>query len=174
MDTTIVLGEPDPIQNNFTVTPAICYGEDNGIITAQITGGTFNPPANNNDYDWSPNTPVSVGGNNSFTWQAAAGTYLATIEDDNGCELEEEVIITEPDQVLVELSHHIDYLGYTVSCNGGSNGQIIASVTGGTGSFQNFTYNWGQGTPDINMPWIAEGVSAVSYTHLTLPTICSV
>ena len=171
MDTTIILGEPDPIQNNFTVTPTICHGEDNGIITAQITGGTFNPPANNNDYDWSPNIPVSVGGNNSFTWQAPAGTYLATIEDDNGCELEEEVIITEPDQILVDLSHYVSYIGndlleYTVSCNGGSNGQIIASVTGGTGSFQNFTYDWSQGTPDINMPWIAEGVSGTGIIQL--------
>ena len=75
-----------------------------------------------------------------------------------------------------------------VVCNGGSTGAIDLSVSGGSGSY---TYLWSDGSTTEDITSLVAGaysvtvtdswgctattsVTTVSYTHLTLPTICTV
>ena len=56
--------------------------------------------------------------------------------------------ITETEEMTISETHS-DYTGFGVSCNGGNDGSIDVSVSGGTG---NYTYSWNNGetTEDLN------------------------
>ena len=94
----------------------------------------------------------SNGANTEDLTDIPAGEYTVTITDSNGCSIPLTVDITETPAMAISETH-LDYSGFGVSCNGASDGAIDITVTGGTGVY---TY------------------ASVSYTHLTLPTICSV
>ena len=66
------------------------------------------------------------------------GTYTVKVTDSNNVEVTETVQITEPS--LLEFDSTIPlFNGYAISCNGGNNGSIDISPTGGTGTY---TYTW--------------------------------
>ena len=85
-----------------------------------------------------------------------------------------------------------DYTGFGVSCFGASDGSLGSTPGGGVGAVPgDYTYSWdtdpasGVVSTDQNPTGLpagdyvvtvtdANGCVAVSYTHLTLPTICSV
>ncbi len=135
----IPLGQPDQIQNNFTIIDASCNGDNDGVITAIVSGGTFTPNAVNNDFNWTPGTPVAFGGPASLTWNAGDGIYPVTITDENGCFINDIAIVGEPNELSVTLSSNINYGDFHVSCDGASDGEILATLSGGISPF---TYAW--------------------------------
>ena len=80
-----------------------------------------------------------------------AGNYTVTITDNAGCTTSATATVGQPVAVNVEPAVT------EVSCNGGNNGSITLSVSGGTGLY---TYNWGGGitTPGRN------NITAGNYT----------
>ena len=113
-----------------------CNGGNDGAATASATGGTA--PYT---YLWSnAATTASIAG-------VAAGTYSVTITDANGCIDTSSVTITEP-TVLVAAS----VVDSNVSCNGGSEGNATASVTGGTAPY---TYLWSNAATTASLSGIA-------------------
>ncbi|MGR6088235.1 MAG: T9SS type B sorting domain-containing protein [Arcticibacter sp.] len=119
-----------------------CNGGSNGSINLAVSGGVA--PYN---YLWS----------NGSTAQDIAsltsGIYTVTVNDANGCTATISQSITEPS---LQLSSSAT-VNQAVSCFGGSNGNIVVSVSGGTPSY---SYSWSNGatTPSIN------GLSAGNYT----------
>ncbi len=73
----------------------------------------------------------------------SVGTYTVTITDFKGCTATEEITLTEPAPLNINLSPT------DVSCFMGSDGSIDASITGGTGSY---SYEWSNNmnVEDIN------------------------
>ncbi|NDE61352.1 MAG: hypothetical protein EB038_03910, partial [Cyclobacteriaceae bacterium] len=127
----IVLTQPSaPIQvgnvvlSNYNGFNVACFGDTNGSISHQVTGGT--PPYT---YLWTgPNGFSSTSLNLT---NLAAGNYQLTITDAVNCKLVKPYEIKSPEPIRV------DAVKQNVLCGGESSGNIfIRSVTGGTGTYQ--------------------------------------
>ena len=134
-------------------TDVTCFGGANGEATVTVTGGTS--PF---DYAWSGGTPGTQNTNNSNSTSNtqdgfAAGTYVVTVTDDNGCTSLASVNIQEPPRYSAAIIATTD-----VSCTGGSDGTATALGLGGT---PGYTYEWSNG----DMTAQATGLSAnTTYT----------
>lgn len=129
--------DDDQIQVSLTSTNVSCNGTCDGTATSTVTGS--NPPFT---YDWQPS-----GGNGPTASNLCAGNYTLTVTDNGGCSVQEAFTITEPSPIVISMAVT------DVTCEGGSDGAIDLTVTGGTGPY---TYQWfplGQTTEDIsNLP----------------------
>ena len=126
---------------------SLCYGDSDGQISLNATGGT---PF----YEFSINGGVSW--QNLSTFQdLAGGIYNATVRDSLGCtdELENIEILT-PDPISVSVSSE------DVSCTSASDGGAsVVTVSGGTVSSGAYDFSW-QNSQGINL-WPAN-LSAVN------------
>jgi hypothetical protein len=123
------------VTSNYNGADITCNGLSDGNATVSATGGT-----GTYTYMWD----ASAGSQTTATATGlAAGTYLVTTTDALSCLTMDTVIITEPAAVVTNLGVPVN-----VSCNGGNDGSIMISVTGGTGAY---TYLWSNGvtTPDV-------------------------
>ncbi len=127
-----VITEPAQLNISSTKTDVLCFGGTNGAIDLTVAGGTA--PYS---YSWS-NGQISEDLSN-----LSAGTYQVTVTDNNGCSESLSVTITEPNQLILNASTTF------ASCNGGVDGAIDLSVSGGS---QPYTYIWSNGatTQDIS------------------------
>ena len=86
-------------------------------------------------------TTVSVSANGGTapysgtgTFTVSAGAYSYTVTDANGCTSTTSITVSEP-TALGASNVASDFNGYGVSCNGGSNGSVNVSATGGTAPY---------------------------------------
>lgn len=142
-DTVITITDPSPLTLTvLSQTNIDCAGSNTG--EASVQGGSGTAPYT---YSWSPSGSSGASVNGLF-----AGVHTILVEDANGCQLTDSIILTEPDSIVVST------INSNVTCNGGSDGSLTANVTGGTGAY---TYFWSPGlatTPVIN------GISAGTYS----------
>jgi PKD repeat protein len=112
-----------------------CFGANNGTASVSVSGGT--PPYS---YQWSNNATSPNISN------LPPGTYSVTASDAGGCSQIATTTITEPPdlQVTITPTH--------VTCFGGSDGQAIANISGGT--------------PSYNVIW-SNGQTGITATNLT-------
>ena len=105
-----------------------CFGSNNASISITLAGGT---------------TPylVSWTGPGGFTattediQNLRAGVYTLNATDANGCTaITSTTTITQPSQITIVNNSVSDYSGFGVACNGGSNGFINTTISGGTGA----------------------------------------
>jgi gliding motility-associated-like protein len=125
------------------VTNVSCFGGNNGSATVSITSGT--PPY---VVSWSP-----YGGSGLTGTGFIAGSYTVTVSDDLGCIATATAVITEPPALGVTVSSLVP-----VSCNGGNNGSITVTGTGGTAPF---SYSW---SPIVSSSSTVSGLPAGTYT----------
>ncbi|MFK7950626.1 MAG: proprotein convertase P-domain-containing protein, partial [Saprospiraceae bacterium] len=105
-------------------TDATCNAGTDGTADVTAIGGTPN-------YTYQIGTqPVQTTG--SFTG-LAAGNYVATVTDLNGCTDTVQVTITEPTAITFTTDSTL------TNCNGGADGTAIVTAVGGTGTL---TYQW--------------------------------
>jgi len=102
-----------------------CFGESNGRIELQVSGGT--PPFM---VQW------NTGAQGMLLQNLKAGNYAYTMTDSVGCKRSGSVEISEPALLDVQLSKE------DVSCPGGEDGMISAAISGGTPSYI-LTWNTG-------------------------------
>jgi gliding motility-associated-like protein len=101
-----------------------CAGFTNGQATMLVNGGTPNY-----SYSWIPSAQTS-----SVMINVGANTYTCIVTDVNLCSTSQVVTISQPAPLVMISSSFTN-----VSCFGGSNGQIITNVSGGT---PGLTYSW--------------------------------
>lgn len=122
-----IITEPSAITYSFTDTliPS-CTNTNDGKIGITISGGTPN-------YIINSQTITSI-----FTDSLLYGdsTYQYTISDTKGCSQLASVLLPNPPVIIANFSIN------NVSCFGDSNGNIIASISGGTGDTNNYQFNW--------------------------------
>lgn len=110
------IASPAPLQIILNPTNVTCFGAANGQVAVSNIGGT---------------SPITLTPGNlvlpATVTNLAPGTYSYTITDAGGCTATEDVIITEPAQLNVELISTTN-----VSCGNACDGRIEYEVSGGT------------------------------------------
>ncbi|MCF8373341.1 MAG: T9SS type A sorting domain-containing protein [Bacteroidales bacterium] len=113
------------LQVTLVGTNITCYGAHNGSVDLTIAGGVM---------------PYSIVWDNSSSDEdlinLAAGTFTVTVGDANSCSVTGTVTIAEPAEILLSAATS------NVSCNGGMNGSITLTVTGGV---LPYAYSWADG-----------------------------
>lgn len=115
-----------PLTVSGTVTNVSCFGTSTGAINITVSGGT-SPYT----YNWGGGV-VSEDRIN-----LAPGTYTVTVTDNANATATASFTVTQPTSALA-----VTGIANNVLCNGGSNGAINVTTTGGTSPY---TYNWGGG-----------------------------
>ncbi|MEM9022418.1 MAG: SprB repeat-containing protein, partial [Bacteroidota bacterium] len=140
--TTIFAGPSATVSVDSTVS---CFGFSDGGASATVVGGTM--PYT---YLWSnAATIASVTG-------VTTGTYTVTVTDAGGLTSSNSVFISEPTAINGTITSSTD-----ISCNGGADGSITASASGGTGSY---TYAWSNGTTAATNSGVMAGTYTVTVT----------
>ncbi len=121
----VTIPGPPQLVLSTTQTDVLCNGGTTGNATASASGGV-GPYS----YVWSNNDP------NPSTTGLAAGPWLVTVTDSNGCTSTAGLTITEP-QLLTLLSS-----GTNVSCFAACDGLLSVTANGGTGGY---AYSWSSG-----------------------------
>lgn len=145
--TVTIFQPPSPLTLTSTQTNVFCFGGSNGSIDLTPAGGT---PIYY--YTW----------NNGVTTQdlsgLAIGTYTVTVHDANGivggCAATTTITITQPTTPLTLTNAPVN-----VSCNGGSNGAINLTPSGGT---PNYTYWWSNGSTSEDITDLTAGTYTVT------------
>jgi|GEM_PF-946328 len=119
-DVFVFITEPQPLRLTTSAQEARCNGASDGVILVTPSGGT--PP-----YQYSLDN-ITYQLSNSFT--VAANTYRVYVKDANGCLLWSQVTVTEP--ALLTASS----LSSNATCNGGADGTITVSASGGRPPYQ--------------------------------------
>ena len=143
---TAVVSGPPALTATTTATTIDCPG---GVGSATVAGSGGVMPYN---YVW----------NNGQTTTTATGlfatTYTVTITDNNNCSVTDNITLTDPAPIVVSSSVVSNFNGTSVSCNGGSDGSAMVTVTGGTAPY---TYLW---NPSGEVTQTATGLEAGNYT----------
>ncbi len=123
-----MITQPLPLTAAVSGTGISCNGGSNGTATVTANGGTI-------PYSYLWNTiPVQT---TATATGLAAGTYIITITDSQGCTVSSSLTITEASLLISGISSQVN-----VSCFGGNNGSAMVTVTGGTPSY---SYLWSNG-----------------------------
>jgi len=123
-----------------------CYGLADGSIQISAIGGT--PPLS---YNW------NNGANSNSLFGLAAGPYLLTVTDANGCFVFQTVAVEQPDEIIIAFSTG------DVICKQ-KTGFADASVTGGIAPY---SYNWSNGTTAALNSLLEEGSYTLTVTDST-------
>lgn len=107
---------------NAQVTEPLCSGADNGRIQLTVSGGAIGAV----DFTWDDVTT-----NTDLRENLPPGTYNYSISDQVGCLQTGSVTIMEPPPISL-----INVIPVDASCFQSSDGGILATVTGGTGSYR--------------------------------------
>lgn len=137
----VTISQPSAISASASGNDVSCYGQNNGSASVSVSGGT-SPYS----YSW------SNGGSGSTVTGLTAGTYSVTVTDANGCSANDAVTVAQPS--LLSSSA----LASDASCNGGSDGTVDLSVSGGTAPY---TYNWSNGASSQDLTDVPAGAYSV-------------
>lgn len=137
---TTTVGQPAVVTMPVATTDAVCFGQ-NGSASASPAGTTA-PVI----YVWS----YAAAGNGPNA-SLPAGTYTVTSTDAAYCQQTATLTVNQPADLQISSSTT------DATCNGGTDGAINLTVTGGTGGY---TYVW---TPNVSSSSSASNLSAGSY-----------
>jgi gliding motility-associated-like protein len=125
-----------------TSTNASCV--TGGTITTSASGGTGTL-----NYNWGGGVTTQ---NRSGLW---AGTYTITVTDQNGC------MATASATIISTSSFAATLTPTNVSCNGGTDGSITDSLSGG---HTPYVFNWGGGVITQNRSGLSAGTYSLTVT----------
>jgi hypothetical protein len=126
---TAIINCPVELELTLSSTDVQCFGQSDGTITGQVTGGTGNLTVT-----WTPqgNIPVETVGPGPISLNATGideGTYDIVVVDANLCEVTDQIVITEPEPFTADTTVS------NVSCFGGTDGCVEWIIDGGTPPF---------------------------------------
>ena len=150
---------PPALVMNLTPTDPLCYNGTDGSILVTVNGGTPNYTLTGAlPLTTQTITPTGPGTNTHLYSSLGSGSYTVTVTDANGCTQQQTQVLNNP--VLLSVTATTT----PPSCNGNSNGTIVLTATGGTGTL---TYSTvpatGSGTALSGTPLTISNVSAGTY-----------
>jgi len=147
---TVTLTQPPPIDITFVTTSMVsCHGND-GILSAEITGGTNQLQGYLTWWTNSAGDTLNDVLTNNFALfldSLTAGSYNLAVEDDNGC------FYSESGSILVAAPISVGATFAPIVCN---NGTTNLQITGSGG--------WNQLDPTSNLPSSPVYTSTLSYS----------
>ena len=127
-DSSIILFEPSVLGLTVDTVDVRCFGEDNGSIV-------LNPSGGNGGYQYRLNKVYTSFGNDSVFSNLSPDSYTGFVQDVKGCEVyASNLIIQEPSQLVIDSLSIED-----ISCFDAGDGKIIIHHSGGNG---NNTFYW--------------------------------
>jgi|GEM_PF-460222 len=109
------------------ITAPLCNGQSNGAINLSTTGGVA-------PYTYSWTGPNGFTASTQDLTGLAAGTYTVTVTD-AACTRTQSFNVIGPGVLVVDLEPAVLAFGQNISCHGGSDGSIDATITGGSGPY---------------------------------------
>ena len=144
--TSVTLSEPSPLGVSISSSTNVdCFGASTGSATATGSGGTA--PYT---YNW------SNGGTGGTISGLPAGVYTVTLTDAAAATATDMVTISEPAALNATAT-----VTSNVSCNAFSDGSVMVSATGGTGSY---TYLWSNAATTASITGVVAGTYTVTVT----------
>jgi len=135
---SILVEAPDVIDiSSLSYANISCFGGSNGQI--QVTATSQSALS----YNWNPSVS-----NSSSAQNLSAGVYLITLTNEDGCQVDTIVTLTEPNPLS------ITFLDSQISECGEANGFISVN---GSGGISPFSYNWSNGQSGAYLDGIDEG-----------------
>lgn len=123
---TVDIIEDSGLELDIITTDVACNGEANGSVTVNISG------ANSDDFSFDFEEGVTSDGNTAS--DLAAGDYMVTVTDMDGC--------SKPEMFTIEEGEALEALATVTSpivCRGDSNAVVTIEVQGGS---PNYSYIW--------------------------------
>ncbi|MBR10618.1 MAG: hypothetical protein CMP48_23410 [Rickettsiales bacterium] len=122
-----------------------CFGNENGYIHLNISGGTA--PY---EYTW------SNGATTKNINDLAAGDYNVTVKDANGCQATYSQTINTPEKLVANLDEIVNNV-----CAGDLKGEVNISVVGGVAPYR---YRWSTGATSQDLVNVKSGKYSVEIT----------
>jgi gliding motility-associated-like protein len=142
---------------NGTITRPLCNGATNGAINLSTTGGI--PP-----YSFQWTGPNGFSSTSEDISNIGAGTYTVTATD-AACETAASFNVTEPATLGVALTPSLLIFGQNISCSGGHDGSIDATITGGTAPYSaSWTGPAGYSSNTIDISNLGAGTYTITVT----------
>ncbi|WP_154855829.1 T9SS type B sorting domain-containing protein [Cyclobacterium xiamenense] len=114
----VIVEEPLPLQLDIDAVDVSCYAANDGSVEVRMQGGTA--PYR---FRWSDGNSLAT------RTGMAPGNYEVIVTDANGCTIRDQVLIQQPEALLVAASI------VPVSCHAGNDGEIRLDISGGSGAF---------------------------------------
>ncbi|MCK5138018.1 MAG: gliding motility-associated C-terminal domain-containing protein, partial [Bacteroidales bacterium] len=134
---TITRINPKPYHDTVDIS---CYGADNGVIDIQVTGSRSEDyPL---DFLWSGGPDPHLVPTDSIQDSLSEGTYQVIVTDIENCVGTAEFTLIEPTEIFMEKDSIRDLNGWSITCNGDSDGFIEISSSGG---ILGHNYDWNTG-----------------------------
>lgn len=133
---TVTVTEPAALAAASATTPANCLNGSDGTAIAMATGGT-GPYSYNWNSSPTQTTDTATG--------LPAGTYACIVTDANGCSTSVATTVTQPSTAVM-----VAATSNSTSCNGTSDGSVMATATGGTPGYWYMWMPTGDSTQSVN------------------------
>lgn len=143
--TSVTITQPAVLSLGISKTDVSCTDGNDGAIDVSVSGGT-SPYT----FSW------SNGAGSEDMSMLSAGVYNLIVTDANGCSESSSITITEPGSDIVGT-----YTVTDVSCNGGNDGSIELTVSGGTAPY---SFLWNNGSTNEDPTGLTAGTYNVTIT----------
>lgn len=127
-----------------------CHGSEDGSISVVLPAddeGTYT-------FAWSGTNSTSQSVND-----LGKGTYIVTVTNEQGCTTTEEILLSEPDELVIEftVNSHVTQIG-------GEDASVTASVRGGTLTAEqpSYTYLWSDGSTEATISNKSKGTYSLT------------
>lgn len=125
----VIINNPPPIIPAPSITPPTCNGDCDAEIFLNPSGGNGGPFT----FTWAP-VPTTSGQGSNPAIGFCAGVVSVSIFDQDGCQYDTTITITNPPALGITASFVANAL-----CNGSCDGQASSAPFGGTGGY---TFEW--------------------------------
>ena len=115
-----------------------CHGDNDGEIEVSLSGGNLAGGLSTLVPTWTTTNGSGIIINDEDQTGLGGGSYRLIVEDNVGCKDTADYSISEPDTLIVSLS-----ITNLIECNGDGDGELTATVTGGTEGLADYDYDWG-------------------------------
>ena len=162
-EASIILDEPEAlIFSNINTEDVDCFGNSNGLIEVEINGG-----CGNYIFDWTSNNGFSS--NQSNISNLEVGVYTLNVTDENECQIDTVLFISQPNDIELSSFEISDYNGFGVTCNGATDGFININIAGGSPFIDDdgvpfYNYSWSNGSTSQNISNIGAGIYTLTIT----------